>query len=91
MAATSTSPRKMYTLHLTEEDISTIAFVGHRYGWSDTLSSLGEGKNEIPERKAWDIISAFNEDTEGGHSFFPMLNHQSDLARKLFHFMEEIV
>ena len=81
----------MYTLHLTEEDITTIAFVGYRYGWSEVLSSLGEGENEIPEHEAWEIISAFEQDTEGGHSFFPMLNHRSELAGKLFLFMETIV
>ncbi len=81
----------MYTLTLTEEDISTIGFVGGRYDWSEAISSLVEGENEIPEYEAWEINDAFNRDTEGGHSFFPMLNHQSELAGKLFAFMEEIV
>ncbi len=81
----------MYTLTLTTEDVSTIAFVGGRYGWSEALSSLGEGENEIPEHEAWEINESFQEDTVGGHSFFPMLDHHSDLAGKLFTFMEEIV
>lgn len=80
-----------YSLTLTPEDVSTIAFVGHRYGWAEALSSLGEGENELAEHEAWEIVSAFESDTEGGHSFFPMLNHESELAGKLFALMDEII
>lgn len=81
----------MYVLHLTQEDVSAIHFVGHRYAWSESLSSYGEGENNIPEHEAWALLEAFKEDTEGGHSFFPMLSHSSNLAGKLFRFMDEIV
>jgi len=81
----------MYTLALTSADLKTIAFVGGRYFWSESLSSLGLGWNKVPEHEAWEIVSHFTEDTEGGHSFFPMLSHTSSLAGKLFTFMEEIV
>jgi len=81
----------MYTLTLTSGDVYDIAYLGNRYCWSESLSSLGEGENKIPEHEAWEIKDAFEQDTEGGHSFFPMLDHSSDLARKLFAFMEEIV
>ena len=81
----------MYTLELTQEDISTIAFVGYRYGWSESLSDLGEGTNELAEHEAWELLSAFESDTEGGHSFFPMLSHDSELAGKLFELMGEVV
>ncbi len=81
----------MYTLHLTSEDISTIAFVGYRYGWAEALSSLGEGENKLQEHEVWEINDAFQMDTEGGHSFFPMLDHSSELAGKLFMLMESIV
>lgn len=82
----------MYTLTLTPEDISDIHFVGGRYFWSEALSECcGEGRNELPEHVAWEILDAFERDTEGGHSFFPMLDLGSELARKLFAFMEAII
>jgi len=81
----------MYTLNLTSEDVSTIAWVGHRYGWSEILSPYGEGENEIPEHKAWEIVSHFEIDTFGGHQFFPCLDHESELAGKLFAFMDSII
>lgn len=83
--------RKPYTLTLDASDLCTIGFIGHRYGWSEALSSLGEGNNALAEHEAWELLSAFESDTEGGHSFFPMLSHDSELAGKLFALMDEIV
>lgn len=80
-----------YTLALTQEDIDTIGFVGHRYAWSEALGGLGEGDNPLAEHEAWALQEAFEQDTEGGHSFFPMLSHESELAGKLFTLMESIV
>lgn len=80
-----------YTLALTSEDIDTIGFVGGRYAWSEALWSMAEGDNPLAEHEAWALQEAFESDTEGGHSFFPMLSHQSDLAGKLFALMDEIV
>jgi hypothetical protein len=74
----------MYKLFLTEEDISTISFVGCRYSWSEKLSELcEEGENIFPEHISWEIKDAFESDAQGGHSFFPMLDCQSDLCEKL--------
>ncbi len=81
----------MYTLTLTQSEIETIAFVGHRYGWSDSLRDMSEGENKIPEHEAWSIRDMFDSDTEGGHSYFPMLSHSSELCSKLIQFMDEIV
>jgi len=81
----------MYALELTEQDVETIAHVGYRYGWSDALSHLEEGINNIPEHEAWEIKGAFDSDTEGGHQFFPMLASCSDLCTKLVKFYMEIV
>ena len=81
----------MYTLELSEQDVKTIGFVGYRYGWSDSLSHLSAGINEIPEHEAWEINEACESDTEGGHSFFPMLDPRSDLAGKLSDFLQSIV
>lgn len=80
-----------YTLALTSEDIDTIGFVGGRYAWSEALGSMGEGDNPLAEHEAWALQEAFEADTEGGHSFFPMLSHESELAGKLFALMESIV
>ena len=80
-----------YTLNLTEEDILTIAFVGGRYSWSTALRCLEVGKNEIAEHEAWEIMEAIDEDMEGGHSWFPMLDDTSGLYAKLQDFWESIV
>lgn len=81
----------MYKLNLTESDIETIDFVGHRYNWSESLRDMEQGENEIPEHEAWEIRDMFDLDTEGGHSYFPMLDHSSELCAKLIQFMDEIV
>jgi hypothetical protein len=70
-----------YQIHLTAEDIQTIEFVGGRYAWSDALlnfaPSIEEGERyaylELAEHEAWELVEAFEQDTEGGHSMFPML------------------
>lgn len=83
----------MYTLELTAQDLDTIGFVGHRYGWSDALckACLEVGHNEIPEHVAWELQEAFESDCEGGHSSFPMLDPASKLCRKLTSFWVSIV
>lgn len=73
----------MYTLHLTAQDIDTIAFVGQRYAWSDALRSMVEGVNGLQEHEAWAIHDAINADMEGGLDAFPMLDTRGDLANKL--------
>jgi hypothetical protein len=80
-----------YHLHLTADDIETIAFVGNRYCWSSALSSLSEGDNELAEHEAWTLVQAFEADTEGGHSYFPMLDHRSDLADKLAKLISQVI
>jgi hypothetical protein len=81
----------VYRLTLTAEDVRTIAFVGERYGWSSALLPLQEGENLLREHEAWEIAEKMEEDTEGGHSYFPLLDQRSELAEKLFAFMESIV
>lgn len=80
-----------YTLELTAQDVTTIAFVGGRYNWSDALTGLETGTNEIAEPEAWEILEAFESDTEGGHDPFPMLDTSSDLCTKLYNLWESIV
>lgn len=81
----------MYTLTLTKEEADDIHFVGHRYCWSNALSWVAEGENEFTEAEAWEVRDAFDADTEGGHSMFPMLDSRSELCKKLLKFYEEIV
>lgn len=83
--------RHVYHLELTEDDLNTIHFVGGRYSWSEALSQFGIGDNPMMEHEAWSLSEAFEADTEGGHSPFPMLRHDSDLATKLFSFWDSIV
>ena len=80
----------MYTLTLTEEDMNTILFVGNRYSWSKVLSNLAVGENFMDSWVATRIGRAFNEDMEGNHSMFPMLNLRSSLAIKLREFYEGV-
>jgi hypothetical protein len=81
----------MYKLNLTDDDVATIAFSGQRYGWSASLQHLDAGEHEISESEAWEICRAIKSDTEGGHSYFPLLAPRSDLAYKLLALMESIV
>ena len=80
-----------YRLTLTDDDVSTIAFVGGRYCWSEALQNLKAGENEISEPEAWAIRDAFEMDCEGCHSPFPMLDGRSQLAEKLFTLWDSIV
>lgn len=80
-----------YKLNLTHDDIQTIAFVGHRYCWSEALWHLDDGEHDISELEAWAIREAFEADTEGGHSPFPMLDPRSELADKLYRLWDSIV
>lgn len=82
-----------YRINLTEEDIDTIDFVGHRYAWSEALQGLASEPGELvlAEHEAWELAEAFESDCEGGHSMFPMLDTDSDLYRKLWAFLDRIV
>ena len=93
-----------YTLTLTKADRDAIAFVGHRYAWSNALGHLyarsaWEGDSDsdepitytMPEHVAWELAEAFEQDTEGGHSYFPMLDGRSELAEKLYALISAIV
>ena len=80
-----------YRLAFTAEDVLTIAFVGARYAWSEALTGLAEGVHEFGEAEAWHIAEAFDADTEGGHTMFPLLAPDSELFAKLSAFREGIV
>lgn len=86
-----------YRIELTSDDVRTLVFVGGRYAWSDALLAHvfeeddGSATVDLAEHEAWELGSAIESDTEGGHSHFPMLDHRSELARKLFEFIDSIV
>lgn len=75
----------VYTLKLTEQDLDTIHFVSDRYCWSGELSKHAHeaGDLALTEEDLCNICEQFEADTEGGHSFFPMLDPGSLLFRKL--------
>jgi len=81
----------MYAIHLTANDVDVISTVGYRYAWSDALSGLGPGWNDIEEHEAWPILFALEKDMMGNHQPFPMLDLGSPLAGKLFEFWHSIV
>ena len=75
---------------LTADDVQAIHFVGGRYGWSaETARQIVEeddGKfylrlEEESDMRAW--VDEVDSDTEGGHSYFPMLDPGSELYDKL--------
>jgi hypothetical protein len=88
----------MYTLTLTRAETDSVDFVGHRYSWSAALQKLLAYDDDgepmplvLSEPEAWMLSELFHHDTSGGHGLFPMLDHRSELAGKLFAFMERIV
>lgn len=82
----------MYTLVLSESDLSTAHHVGHRYAWSQWILDTCEvGANALAEHQAWELAEAIEADCEGGHSPFPMLNPHSELYEKLSTLAESIV
>ena len=86
----------MYTLKLTEEDWQAIRWVGGRYCWSEALLRLGatqedECSQAYTESEAWELIEAFDADTEGGHSYFPCLDPLCDLYSRLLTFRGAVV
>ncbi len=83
----------MYNLNLTENDLDAIYFAGYRYGWSNTLISLGieVGNNKFLASQMWEWRDAIIEDTEGNHGIFPLLDSRSELFQKLLKLWESIV
>ena len=80
-----------YVLTLTDEDVAVVGFVGGRYAWSEALLSLEVGENHLSESEAWELVEAFESDTEGGHPPFPMLDPECELWAKLRSFWFSIV
>jgi hypothetical protein len=86
-----------YRIELSSEDIRTLIFIGGRYAWSDALLALtnedddGTATIDLAEHKAWELSAAFESDTEGGYWEIPMLDGRSELARKLYSFLNSIV
>lgn len=81
-----------YTLHITESDLETIGWVGHRYEWSDWADKhLTAGDNVLAEHEAWEFAEAIDADTDGNHAPFPLLDQRSDLYKKLQEFYESLV
>jgi len=81
-----------YSLNLTEDDMTTIGWVGGRYCWSEALLFyLEEGYNEISESMAWELRRRFDQDRQGGHSLFPLLAPDCKLYFKLEDFYDSIV
>jgi hypothetical protein len=80
-----------YRLWLDDDDVQTIFFVGDRYCWSAALGALEAGDNELTEVEAWEIVDAFERDTEGGHAPFPMLDQRSNLCVRLQRLWDSVV
>ena len=72
-----------FILNLNESDLRTIHFIAGRYEWSRSLMMLDEGVNALSLDEAFEIAAAIEDDMEGGHGAFPMLERFSGLAEKL--------
>lgn len=74
-----------YRITLTEEDCRAIDFAGGRYGWSLAFPAPAEpGTHEIAEHDLWEWCEAVEEDMQGGHAPFPLLDPDSDTYRKFY-------
>lgn len=85
---TNTTTEGTYTLKLTEKESSTVRWVGGRYCWSDALLGYLEcAESEEGAQLTLEDVNylreQFEEDTEGGHDFFPCLLPGSSLYLKL--------
>lgn len=81
-----------YEIYITGLDMDTFTHIGGRYAWSEWCeTNLCEGRNFLREHEAWEFRDACEEDMEGGHSPFPMLNSECDLYYKLETLLESIV
>lgn len=79
-----------YTLELTNEEVATLHFVGHRYAWAPPLeecliSEKGANVVFMTECEAWEWCDEVNE--EGGT--FPLAS--PEFAVKLYSFMDSII
>ncbi len=82
-----------FPLLLTWQDWQTIMRVGRQYSWSHAViqcPQCKEGQSQIPEGAAHTLCREFETDTEGGHSAFPMLDHDSELYAKLMSFYSQV-
>lgn len=60
--------------------------------WHPRAKWKGGGEEyDICEGDAWEFQSAVEEDMEGGHSAFPLLDPHSDLAERLTKLYMEVV
>lgn len=73
----------MTILVLTKDEVTTIRWVGHRYGWSSALMKFGVGRNLLSQIDEWDIHAGIEADMEGGHDAFPCLDTRSDVGSDL--------
>lgn len=89
-----------YRLELTEQDLHTLYFVGHRYCCGSMLIEAIQKYEEwrvdntncvyhLPEHVAWQISEYINLDTEDGTTEHPLL--AGELWSKLLEFKDSIV
>jgi len=82
-----------YVLEITDQDIKTIKFVGHRYSWSDILldyivvNCFEHLQIEMTEAEAHDWKQAIEEED----SLFTLLDNQSELYSNLVKLWQSIV
>ncbi len=70
-------------LVLTGDEMATIRWVGHRYGWSSALMGFSVGSNTLTQQDEWSIYEGIEADMEGGHDAFPCLDFRSDVGSAL--------
>lgn len=93
----------MYHLTLSSGERRAIDFVGNRYPSGDQLRDVlmdcipsdadwsedGDITFNIPEHMAWEINDLYEEESEGGHSGYPMFD--DELMEKMHEFIDHIV
>ena len=73
----------------TPQEVDTIKFVGNRYNWSDkalehmSFDDDGWGIIEVSEAVIYSIHESIENDMEGGHNAFPMLNTRDNMGSQI--------
>lgn len=81
----------IWWMPFTEDEITTLMWVGTRYGWSSstldvmTYNEDGSGDIALSSQNISNICEGIESDMEGGHDAFPLLDYRTgiNLADKL--------
>jgi hypothetical protein len=85
-----------YEAEISDQDLRALEFAEGRYGWASIIDHVEEEDDgtvwiRMRESDAWRWRDEVDEDMEGGHDAFPLLDTQSELANTLYDLYQGIV